>query len=554
MARKADGLYPSSLDILPENPAKFPFDAFEFDSPTESAPKLTLLNPWRFQVETILAVDSDGLKLFEDSGTYGILVGDPGGHVDIVPNTSAVDYTLALDRRNGKPSIIGRNTTYGKTVIIDGYGTDPVGLQYYGGGQVSLCNSGNSLVTIDGGETITSAPTSCVTNRTGWKLMLYDNDYGFGVASYTLAAVTGKYLSLFLSSALPANDGDADLFDSKAKFTCGGSPDQINISQNFSICAYSASTTYLGHNATYMNGSWRRTYAQNECVLGAYFAIPGSPDKFGWGIWYNTDANSTRGSACAWDEIAQIYRENSIVHVALGGAVAASNIDTYVDFASDAYIYWNESESYVVFYVVSATPLILSASTVYLERNTIPYPTNTYYCGNSSYYWTDVSSKAFTDRSAIWIQDPDEAMALMRVIDNEEEDGFCAKAELRGQKRMRYSRWPRWAWDDALEEATEDIASDEVDEVDEVAFVAQNRKDIPRREQRELLARKGELTRYRVTAREGKKILSVAAEGFDLSAGISVLLGAVKGLVGRVDELNQKVAALEAANGLERRT
>jgi hypothetical protein len=222
-------------------------------------------------------------------------------------------------------------------------------------------------------------------------------------------------------------------------------------------------------------------------------------------------------------------------YIGIGASAGGSTRDASIYFDTDARFWWDASENCFYCEPLSGIVQYWYYGYIYINAFTRPLPTNTHAFGDGTYYWTDVSAKSFTDRSAIWLQEPVSAAQIIKGLENETRDGFCAKAESRGQRRLRYSALPEWAWSHELEEAPEDIVIDEATKIADGTFEAQNLQR-PARDG-STLVKKGELTRIHKT-HLGE--VAIAAEGFDLSAGVSILLGAVKGLIERVEALERK--------------
>jgi hypothetical protein len=224
--------------------------------------------------------------------------------------------------------------------------------------------------------------------------------------------------------------------------------------------------------------------------------------------------------------------ESSILSI--GGAAGGSNRNAAVDFASDARILWDESEDRFI-----------------VNKEFCPQGTGTEDLGASARYWNSVNYKTLWDRSALWIEDPDKAWDILKNARNEESTGFCAKVESRGQRRLRYSDFPDYCWDPALQPIEEDVEYDEENDVIiEASFVSQNRA-VPSYKKGEKIALKGEATRLVVQKKKDKKTgkehreISMAAEGFDLSAGVSVIFGGMKKCIEKIEALEEKIEALE---------
>jgi hypothetical protein len=256
-------------------------------------------------------------------------------------------------------------------------------------------------------------------------------------------------------------------------------------------------------------------------------------------IIFYTKTSGTADAVLTWDSKFKI--DNATDSIGIGGYAGGSNRDARFYFASDAYFQWFESTNELYF----LNSKIFVTDDIYTD-NHYPNGPNAYESGNASNYWTEVNAKDFTDRSAIWMENPDQAYELIRTLRNEEEFGFCANVESRGQHRSKYSHFPDYCWDDALEEINEDVNYEDTDEIDEKAFESQNRQ-IPQYQRGDKIVVKGEKTRLRVKkqVRKNKQTgeqeeyrkISIAAEGFKLSAGISILFGAVQKCIHEIENL-----------------
>jgi hypothetical protein len=257
----------------------------------------------------------------------------------------------------------------------------------------------------------------------------------------------------------------------------------------------------------------------------------------------NTEIRMASNAWILWDETSEDFEFNCAGHVHcaitsgginLGGAVDGSNTDQMIDFATDARIFWYEAGN--IFRV---------------NKTFAPEGTGTEDLGTSSRYWGEVNYKSLTDRSALWIEDPDKAWDILKNARNEETTGFCAKVESRGQHRLKYSDFPDYCWDPALHTIEKDIEyDDENDVIIEASFVSQN-IPIPQYKKNQTIAKKGEASRLIVERKKDRKTgkehreISMTAQGFDLSAGVSVLFGGVKKCIEKIEELQEKIEALE---------
>jgi len=179
----------------------------------------------------------------------------------------------------------------------------------------------------------------------------------------------------------------------------------------------------------------------------------------------------------------------------------------------------------------------------------LPIGTNTEWLGDGTYYFNDVNSKDFVDRSALSIFDREKSYNLICDLQNETEGGHCKKIEDLGMMRMNYGQiasiFPH-VIDLSLEEAPEDIVLTNDIEIDECTFISQN-CEIPTKGSKKVLARKGEMTRYRLREHDGIKKIALAAEGASLSGMISVLYGALQKATEKIESLETRLNKLEVA-------
>jgi hypothetical protein len=224
--------------------------------------------------------------------------------------------------------------------------------------------------------------------------------------------------------------------------------------------------------------------------------------------------------------------------VGIGGYAGGSNRNCHLYFATDAFIQWVEASDYFT-----------TGKDFRFLSNILVAGAGTYDIGTSTAYWNEINAKDFTDRAAIWIENPDEAYQTIKNATNEEENGYCALVEKRGQKRLKYSKFPHYCWDKAEKIYDEDVIFNESDKIDSVSFESQNRKK-PKFKNKQKIIKKGEKTRYRVTEeieilKDGTekkyKSIGIASEGFKLSAGISVLFGAVQKCIEKIEFLESKL-------------
>jgi len=288
------------------------------------------------------------------------------------------------------------------------------------------------------------------------------------------------------------------------------------------------------------------------------FTISGSGDVAGFG-GYAGGANRDFSLYWAsdsydwWDE-SDSERNFNIIgaeefcigtdYVGGGGKAGGSNRDFYIYLATDAFIKWVEASS-VISLNSPNTSLVFTSGVFYY---TGVGGAGSYNIGDGTNYFNDVSAKTFTDRSALWIENPDDAYNIIKNAKNEDVTGFCKKVESRGQNRLKYSDFPSYCWDDALQDPDEDIIYDDSFIIDEDSFNKQNREK-PTFKKDDIIIKKNEKTRIRVVKEiidnEEKNVIKLAAEGFDLSSGISVLMGAVQKLIQENEDLKMRVSTLE---------
>lgn len=253
-------------------------------------------------------------------------------------------------------------------------------------------------------------------------------------------------------------------------------------------------------------------------------------------IAFQTASSGTIDTALTW--VSKFKVDNAIDAIGIGGYAGGSNRDSYFYFATDAYIHWDESADDMLLNVPSGGHIVV------LDDLYPYYSGGQISIGDSTYYFNDVNAKDFLDRSAIWIENPDKAYKILKNARNEETTGFCRKVESRGQHRLKYSDFPDYCWDNALKEATEDVSLSPGDVFNTESFSSQN-LEAPALTRNQRIISAGQPTRMRVKKRKRKNEktgetekyneISMAAEGFSLSAGISILMGAVQKLIQTVE-------------------
>lgn len=332
----------------------------------------------------------------------------------------------------------------------------------------------------------------------------------------------------------------------------------------------------------YYDGAWK--YKANG--VGTDFRMGDGAFNF----YYVT--SGTANNPITWVKYFQLDCVNDKLN--MGGAAGGSNRDFYIYFASDAYFFWDESETEINFigannFEISGDNLSLGgyaggsnrdffirmASDAWLkwteagdyfffnkdvhmgdiDCGAITTPgVGAVNIGTAGNYFNVVNAKDFTDRSAIWLEEPNQAYEIIKNLQNEETTGFCANVESRGQHRLKYSKFPAYCWDDALIEIDENIDFKDGDIINEKAWESQNRQK-PNFKKGDRVISKGEKTRLRIEKKTRKNEItgnleeyneiSIAAEGFKLSAGISVLNGAVQKLIINQEAILQRLDALE---------
>src|SRR5262249_51216815 len=78
----------------------------------------------------------------------------------------------------------------------------------------------NGVIQANGSAPITAAPPPAASNL-GWKSVLYDQAYAVGISNFTLAVMSGQWLSLFDDATPPANNASAAVPDANAKVSLG---------------------------------------------------------------------------------------------------------------------------------------------------------------------------------------------------------------------------------------------------------------------------------------------------------------------------------------------
>lgn len=225
---------------------------------------------------------------------------------------------------------------------------------------------------------------------------------------------------------------------------------------------------------------------------------------------------------------ASLIYESSTVKLNLGGGAGGSNIDTAILFASDAFIGWDES-----------------LDSISINKDVMPVGTGSLNLGNATTYWNDISAKSFTDRSALWLHEPEEAYNIIKNLENEESEGFCAKVEQRGQHRLKYSCFPDYCWDKALNECQNDIYfNEDIHKINEKSFISRN-LETPIFRHGDKIISQGELTNLKVEKKNENGLevqeISITSEGFDLSAGISFILGGLKKCIIEIEDIKSKL-------------
>ena len=227
------------------------------------------------------------------------------------------------------------------------------------------------------------------------------------------------------------------------------------------------------------------------------------------------------------------------VNLAADGSTAApaysfsSNPDTGMDL----------SGSIIQFSVDNSNRFQIEASETLTLNGFNPQGAGSLNLGTASKYWADISYKTLTDRSGVFLSDKNKSYNMFKNLDGEVGKGFCKKLEKKGKRRVKFA--PLKALepdmiDLALEEAPEDIIFDENTIIDDK--ITEGDVNIG-----DVLATKGEMTRWRVVGnKKGKKHITQAAEGLELTAYISHMSGAIRKLIDKVEELEEKVEALEA--------
>lgn len=402
---------------------------------------------------------------------------------------------------------------------------------------VSATSVSFAAVDIAGATTLTTVPSGFLSSYTRTKGGHYINAARrcIGIAWKTSGGALGPVINAHHCTI--SSGGDLASFTDPNGNTGFGTADieawpSGDIVMEFPLAAITAnnSSPYINlcSNA-YYDTAWKykSTYQATLLSMGASGVFS-----------FLTAASGTIDTAITW--VSKLKIDNATDSIGIGGYAGGSNRDSYFYFASDASLFWDESEGRL--YI----PSIVEGNISYFDQVIPRTGGGTGNIGSATYYYNDVSSKAFTDRSAIWIEDPNAAYDIIKNAKNEDTTGFCAKVESRGQNRLKYSDFPDYCWDRAEEEAEEDIVFDDKMKINESTFTAQNR-DVPVFTRSQTIIPKGTKTRYRVTKKKVKnpdtgieeeiKEIGLAAEGFDLSAGISVLFGAVKKLIQKVEEL-----------------
>ena len=172
---------------------------------------------------------------------------------------------------------------------------------------------------------------------------------------------------------------------------------------------------------------------------------------------------------------------------------------------------------------------------IFIVADTFPNGAGNYNLGDAVDYWNDISYKTITDRAGTFKANPDEAYNIIKNI-KADKKGKCRKLEDRGLRRIKFSNLPKHIWDDALEETKEDIVFDENTVIDNQVGYENFKKG-------QIIAKKGEKTRWRITKRkynDGRKHIVEASEGLEMTGFISYLLGAVQKLQEKVEALENK--------------
>jgi hypothetical protein len=512
-------------------------------------PTLVMTDKRNLRAATALyAENGDGLRICDDGGNLGIFVKD-GGNIG-VKTTDVETWTTygAIEFYNSSIAFFASNPRFffSNNAYYDGswkYKTTDQASQLY------MNEAGNILFRTVSSGTIDTAIT--------WesKLKIDNVTDSIGIGGYAGDSNRDSYFYFATDTYIFWDESESELnLIGANNFKIDGATDSIGIGgyaggSNRDSYFYFASDTYIfwdeSESKMIVNIAGTNEFAISGRRLDLGGAAGGSDQNSsiffasnGQILWDEANEGfrfNNAGSADIW--IGNDYLGGGYPAIGMGGYYTSSNEDTAIWFATDASIFWDESDD-----------------AFEISKDWNPIGAGGIDSGNATVYWNEINAKDFTDRSAIWIEDPDQAYKRIKNAKNEESLGFCAKVEARGQNRLKYSAFPEYCWDSALQKIEKNIDYNDIDVIVEQSFNSQNR-EIPKYKKGDRLATKGEMTRLRVKKKtkknketgedESYNEISIAAEGFSLSAGISINMGAIKKLIQKVENQEQRITNLE---------
>jgi len=243
-------------------------------------------------------------------------------------------------------------------------------------------------------------------------------------------------------------------------------------------------------------------------------------------------------------------KDNSYVHLGNGtqGTMIAVGPNVYTTtikpFSDNTYSLGTSSLEWKTLYVNN-----LGGSTT-IDGNFYVATTGNRNIGSATNYFNGVNAKVYNDRSGVFKTDVNEAYNLIKNIEAEETIGHCRMIEKRGQRRIKLRHLPKYMWDDALEPAKEDIIFDDNTVID-------NQIDYQEFAKGEVIAKKGEKTRWRTVkdneirkgdeeyVKDNRKHIIEAAEGLELTALISHIVGCEQKIIEKLEAMEIRLAELE---------
>jgi len=272
----------------------------------------------------------------------------------------AATPALALDRASSTASIVGADTAYGKSIVIDpgtsgGVGTLHLGY-YTKPGYITVNYAGSHFECL-GDDDIASAPVAVSKNAWGWKIGLYSSGYAIGACPYTLA-LAAPWLSTFYTAAWPAGDAN-NIYqpDSAARASMGVYGFRHGTRGNYQSFTATDQYSILADNLYYRSGWKRLTTTPEGCVLMMRRgASGGATGEAALAFRISTDSGTTQDGAATMETVAELYQASNAtaslrdVSLKLGSAAGGSNRDVYLYFQTDRLALWDTSDDKLRFY------------------------------------------------------------------------------------------------------------------------------------------------------------------------------------------------------------